>query len=76
MSSETAQSALKRTAAIEMPDTTTASAALWLTATTALALIAFYFVGFDQGAVSVFGADTHVHEFLHDARHMLGFPCH
>jgi hypothetical protein len=33
-------------------------------------------VGFDQGAVSVFGADTHVHEFLHDARHLLGFPCH
>jgi hypothetical protein len=41
-----------------------------------LALIAYYFVGFDQGAVSVFGADTHVHEFLHDARHLLGFPCH
>jgi hypothetical protein len=41
-----------------------------------LALIAYYFVGFDQGAVSVFGSDTHIHEFLHDARHLLGFPCH
>ncbi|MEW5809656.1 MAG: CbtB-domain containing protein [Actinomycetota bacterium] len=50
--------------------------ALWLTTTTALALIAYYFLGYDQGAVSVFGSDTHVHEFLHDARHLLGFPCH
>ncbi|WP_374110383.1 CbtB domain-containing protein [Mycolicibacterium sp. F2034L] len=43
---------------------------------TLLALIAYYFVGFDQGAVSVFGEDTRIHEFLHDARHLLGFPCH
>jgi hypothetical protein len=35
-----------------------------------------YFVGFDQGATSLFGSDTHVHEFVHDARHLLGFPCH
>ena len=47
-----------------------------LAAITMLALIAHYFVGFDQGAVSVFGSDTHIHEFLHDARHLLGFPCH
>jgi hypothetical protein len=26
--------------------------------------------------VSVFGADLHVHEFVHDGRHFLGFPCH
>jgi hypothetical protein len=43
---------------------------------TLLALIAYYFVGYDQGAVSVFGSDTHIHEFVHDARHLLGFPCH
>ena len=48
----------------------------WLAAITMLAVIAYYFVGFDQGAVSVFGSDTHIHEFLHDARHLLGFPCH
>lgn len=47
-----------------------------LTAITMFALIAYYFVGYDQGAVSVFGSDTHIHEFLHDARHLLGFPCH
>jgi hypothetical protein len=53
-----------------------ASAALWLAATTFLALLALYFVGVDQGAVSLFGGDSHVHEFVHDARHLLGFPCH
>ncbi|WP_333619668.1 CbtB domain-containing protein [Dietzia sp.] len=42
----------------------------------ALCVIAYYFVGVDQGAVSVFGSDTHVHEFVHDARHFAGFPCH
>jgi hypothetical protein len=47
-----------------------------LAALTLLALIVYYFVGYDQGAVSVFGSDTHVHEFVHDARHLLGFPCH
>ncbi|WP_006244502.1 CbtB domain-containing protein [Mycolicibacterium tusciae] len=52
------------------------AAAARLTAITMLALIAYYFVGYDQGAVSVFGSDTHIHEFLHDARHLLGFPCH
>jgi hypothetical protein len=41
-----------------------------------LALAVYYFIGVDQGAVSVFGSDTHIHEFVHDGRHFLGFPCH
>ena len=57
-------------------DLSAASAALWLAATSFLALLALYFVGVDQGAVSLFGSDSHVHEFVHDARHLLGFPCH
>jgi hypothetical protein len=57
-------------------DLSVASATLWLAATTFLALLALYFVGVDQGAVSLFGSDSHVHEFVHDARHLLGFPCH
>lgn len=51
-------------------------AALWLSVTAFLALLTYYFVGIDQGAVSIFGSDMHVHEFVHDARHFLGFPCH
>ncbi|WP_222932759.1 CbtB domain-containing protein [Nocardia yunnanensis] len=49
---------------------------VWLIGTTLLALLAIYFIGIDQGAVSVFGSDMHVHEFVHDGRHFLGFPCH
>jgi Probable cobalt transporter subunit (CbtB) len=51
-------------------------AALWLSGTVFLALLVMYFVGLDQGATSVFGSDSHIHEFMHDARHLLGFPCH
>ncbi|MBP2455839.1 CbtB domain-containing protein [Mycolicibacterium lutetiense] len=51
-------------------------AVLWLTLTAFVALLALYFVGMDQGATSVFGNNTYVHEFVHDARHLLGFPCH
>ena len=51
-------------------------APFWLAGTTFLALVLLYFIGLDQGATSVFASDTHVHGFLHDARHLLGFPCH
>ena len=57
-------------------DLSAAKAVVWLTTTAFVALLALYFVGLDQGATSVFGDDMHVHEFLHDARHLLGFPCH
>ncbi|MFB7515491.1 CbtB-domain containing protein [Streptomyces sp. NPDC056144] len=40
-----------------------------------LALVALYFVGAEQGALSVF-AGSDVHEWVHDGRHLLGFPCH
>lgn len=61
---------------IRSVDVSAASAVVWLAATAFLALLALYFVGVDQGAVSLFGSDSHVHEFVHDARHLLGFPCH
>jgi putative cobalt transporter subunit CbtB len=51
-------------------------AVLWLAGTALLALAIYYFVGVDQGAVSVFGTHTLIHEFVHDGRHFLGFPCH
>jgi hypothetical protein len=47
----------------------------WLVFGTLLALIAIYFVGTEQGATALFSG-TWVHEFTHDGRHMLGFPCH
>ncbi len=53
-----------------------ARAALWLFGAVLFGVVLYYFIGIDQGATSVFGNDTHVHEFVHDARHFLGFPCH
>ena len=50
--------------------------ALLLTMVTILALATYYFVGVDQGALSAFGNNTVLHEFMHDGRHFLGFPCH
>ncbi|MGZ4576346.1 MAG: CbtB domain-containing protein [Mycobacterium sp.] len=66
----------QRVTRVRSVDLSAASAALWLAATAFLALLALYLVGVDQGAVSLVGGDSHVHEFVHDARHLLGFPCH
>ena len=37
--------------------------------------LAIYFVGIEEGALAVFNT-MYVHEFVHDGRHLLGFPCH
>ena len=51
-------------------------AASWLLGALVLGLLIYYFVGIDEGATSVFGNSMAVHEFVHDARRFLGFPCH
>ena len=40
-----------------------------------LMLLAIYFVGAEEGATSIVRG-MYVHEFVHDGRHLLGFPCH
>jgi hypothetical protein len=40
-----------------------------------ISLLAIYFIGVEEGATSLFSG-MYVHEFLHDGRHLLGFPCH
>jgi hypothetical protein len=40
-----------------------------------MALVSLYFVGAEQGATSLVSG-TAVHEWVHDGRHLLGFPCH
>lgn len=40
-----------------------------------LMLILLYFVGTEGGALAVFSGEG-VHEWVHDGRHLLGFPCH
>lgn len=49
---------------------------IWPWALLGLALIALvYFVGADQGASSIVPGHL-IHEWVHDGRHLLGFPCH
>lgn len=40
-----------------------------------LAVVVLYFVGAEQGAFSLLSGDS-VHEWVHDGRHLYGFPCH
>jgi hypothetical protein len=47
----------------------------WLVFGGLIALIAIYFVGAEEGATSIISG-MYVHEWVHDGRHLLGFPCH
>jgi cobalt transporter subunit CbtB len=40
-----------------------------------LMLLLIYFVGIEEGATSIIPG-MYVHEYVHDGRHLLGFPCH
>lgn len=40
-----------------------------------LMFVLIYFVGAEEGATAVVSGSS-VHEFVHDGRHLLGFPCH
>jgi putative cobalt transporter subunit CbtB len=41
-----------------------------------LAVAVYYLVGVDEGMSSLFGKTMVIHEWVHDSRHLLGFPCH
>jgi hypothetical protein len=47
----------------------------WVVFAGLLLSLAVYFVGAEEGAFSIFKG-MYVHEFVHDGRHLLGFPCH
>jgi cobalt transporter subunit CbtB len=47
----------------------------WAIFAAVIGVALIYFVGAEQGATSLFSG-TWVHEFTHDGRHLLGFPCH
>jgi hypothetical protein len=47
----------------------------WAALVVLLSLAVLYFVSSEQGATSLISG-AGVHEFLHDGRHLLGFPCH
>jgi Probable cobalt transporter subunit (CbtB) len=47
----------------------------WVVFAGLLLLLGVYFVGAEEGATSIIKG-MYVHEFVHDSRHLLGFPCH
>jgi hypothetical protein len=47
----------------------------WLAFGGFLALLCIYFIGAEQGAASLFSGH-YLHEFVHDGRHIMAFPCH
>jgi Probable cobalt transporter subunit (CbtB) len=47
----------------------------WLLFAGLLALVGLYFVSAEEGATSLIAGNA-VHEWVHDSRHLLGFPCH
>jgi hypothetical protein len=47
----------------------------WAVFAGTLMLLLLYFVGAEQGATSLISGHM-VHEFVHDGRHLLAFPCH
>ena len=60
---------------VTLPPFRVAAVLPWLLFAGLLMLVAFYFVGAEQGATSLLSGTT-VHEWTHDGRHLLGFPCH
>jgi hypothetical protein len=61
--------------AVEIPTIPVGRIAPWALFTFLLAAIVVFFISADQGAISI-PAGTAIHEWVHDGRHLLGFPCH
>lgn len=60
---------------IDIPSIPLARIAPWAVIFGLLALLAVFFISTEQGAISMLSG-TGVHEWVHDARHLLGYPCH
>lgn len=62
-------------APVEIPSIPLAQIAPWALFFGLLGLLAIFFVSADQGAISI-PSGMLLHEFVHDGRHLLGYPCH
>lgn len=70
-----AQSAAPTTGVPTLAPISLKALAPWAAFFGVLMLVLLYFVGAEQGAVSLIAGEG-VHEWVHDGRHLLGFPCH
>lgn len=64
-----------RPVTIEVPPLAWQQVLPWLIFAGLLLLVGMYFVSAEQGATSLLSG-TGAHEWTHDGRHLLGFPCH
>jgi hypothetical protein len=60
---------------IEIPAIPFRELAPWALFFGLLGAFVLFFISADQGAVSI-PSGTAIHEWVHDGRHLLGFPCH
>lgn len=63
------------TTPIAVPRLSVRAVVPWLVFAVLLFSVALYFISAEQGATALFGGNA-VHEWTHDGRHLLGFPCH
>lgn len=61
--------------AVEVPTIPLGELAPWALFFGLLGTLVLFFISADQGAVSL-PAGTAIHEWVHDGRHLLGYPCH
>ena len=69
------QASIAATPEVEVPSIPIAQLAPWAAFVFLAAAIVLFFISADQGIVSI-PAGNAVHEWVHDGRHLLGYPCH
>jgi Probable cobalt transporter subunit (CbtB) len=68
-------SAAPATPVVEVPSIPLSEIAPWALFFGLLSVLVIFFISADQGAVSI-PAGNAIHEWVHDGRHLLGYPCH
>jgi hypothetical protein len=60
---------------VEIPSIPLRELLPWLLFVGLVAAVTVFFISADQGAISI-PSGTLIHEWVHDGRHLLGYPCH
>ena len=68
-------SQIAATPELEIPSIPVAQIAPWAFFVLLIAAIVVFFISADQGIVSIPSGNA-IHEWVHDGRHLLGYPCH
>ena len=69
------QASIATGAEVEIPSIPVAQLAPWAAFVFLAAAVVLFFISADQGIVSIPSGNA-IHEWVHDGRHLLGYPCH